>query len=114
VSFGIRRVAVTTDSGGDFAASFHTYGTLHGVFVEVGDLSTPDVTISDEVRSVDLLAVSGVAADTFYQLSSQLQGDDGADLTGAFGAPAVLGSLSITVAGGGNAKSGTITCLIDR
>lgn len=114
MSFGIRRIAVTTDPSGDFSASFHVYGTLHGVMVEKGDLSTPDVTISDDIRGVELLAVTGLAADAFYQLSSQLQGDDGADLTGAFGPPAIMGSLVVEVAGGGNAKSGTITCLIDK
>jgi hypothetical protein len=110
----MRRIAVTTDASGDFSATFHVYGTLHGVFVELGDLSTPDITISDDVREVDLLDVSGVAADTFYQLSSQLQGDDGSDLTGAFGPPAIMGSLLVEVAGGGNAKSGTISCLISK
>lgn len=114
MSFGIRRIAVTTDASGDFTASYHLYGTLHGVNVELGDLSTPDITISDDVRAVEVLAVTGLAADEFYQLSAQMQGDDGADLTGAFGAPAIMGSLLVEVAGGGNAKSGTISLLISK
>jgi hypothetical protein len=111
---GIRRIAVTTDSAGDFTRTVHLYGTLVAVRIQVGDLSTPDVTITDDLREVDVLTVTGVAADTFYQLSAQLQGDDGADLTGAFGPVAIWGSLTVTVAGGGDTKSGTITCITDR
>lgn len=114
MSFGIRRIAVTTDPSGDFSATFHAYGTLHGVNIELGDLSTPDVTISDANREVELLAVTGLAASAFYQLSSQMQGDDGEDLTGAFGAPVITGSLLVEVAGGGATKSGTITLLINK
>jgi hypothetical protein len=114
MTMGIRRIAVTTAADGSFSQTVNLFGRLHGVRVELGDLSTPDITITDENRSVDLLAVTGLAADAFYQLSAQLQGDDGADLTGAFGPPTVLGLMSITVAGGGNAKSGTITCLTER
>lgn len=114
MSFGIRRIAVTTDPSGDFTTSVHLYGTLHAVNVELGDLSTPDITLSDDGREVDVLTVTGLATDKFYQLGAQLQGDDGVDLTGAFGAPAITGSLKLTVAGGGATKSGTVTCLVSR
>jgi hypothetical protein len=114
MTMGIRRIAVTTAADGTFSRTVNLFGTLHAVRVEKGDLSTPDITITDEVRSVDLLTVTGLAADAFYQLSAQLQGDDGSDLTGAFGPPAVLGLMTVAVAGGGDTKSGTITCLTER
>ena len=114
MSFGIRRIAITTDGAGAFTTTVHLYGTLHAVNVELGNLSTPDITLTDDGRAVDVLAVSGLATSTFYQLAVQLQGDDGQDLVGAFGPPAITGSLKLTVAGGGATTSGTVTCLVSR
>lgn len=47
-------------------------------------------------------------------LGTQLQGDDGADLVGAFGSPVVLDRIQIAVAAADASTTGRLVLLIER
>jgi hypothetical protein len=92
-------------------------GQLLAIEVLIGDLSTPDIDVTDDTYSKTFLSVDGVAADTVYYPSEFLQAADasttslvGTSMKGA--APAVcMGNLKTVVTGGGANKTGHIKFL---
>jgi hypothetical protein len=108
----LKRINVLTDPSGDFTYENVFRGRIEAVVIQVGDLSTPDIAISDGVYNLSVLNLTGVAADARYQPAVAVQDDTGADITGAYAAPAIFGTLKVVVAGGGNAKSGTIDLMV--
>jgi len=110
-----RRVAIVTDGTGVASATVRAGGLkLLAIEVELGTLSTPDIAITDEPSTRELLSVAGLAADAHYTCGVQLQDTDGTNLTGAFGVPIVTGRIEIAVTGGGAAKSGNVTLVMER
>jgi hypothetical protein len=108
-------VPLTTDSGGAASRDVRMGSCqLLAVKVEVGDLSTPDITLTDEPSGNELLAVTGVASDTVYTLAAAVQGSDGDDVSGAYAPPMVLGRIHVAVAGGGNTKTGRLVLVVNR
>ena len=101
-------VAVDTDAGGEFTYERRMAGVVMGIAIDVGDLDTPDIAISDGVWDTEILTLSGLAADATYIPLVQAQGDDGVDITDALAHPVIFGSLKIEVTGGGANKTGTI------
>lgn len=108
-------VPLTTASDGTAARDVRMGSCqLLAVKVELGDLSTPDITLTDEPTGTELLAVTGVAADTLYTLAAAVQGSDGEDVSGAYAPPMVLGRIHVAVAGGGDTKTGRLVLVVNR
>jgi hypothetical protein len=101
-------VAVKTDAAGDFEREVAIRGQLVAVKVEKGDLSTPDLEITDEPTGTNLLTVAAIAASAIYY--PQVATNDPADGTAgdAFVSPVVFGKAKVVVSGAGDTKSGTI------
>lgn len=108
----IRTIHVLTDGTGAFSQDIAYRGQLIAVQVATGDLSTPDLDITDEPSGTNLLSVNAIAEDTTYY--PMVASSDITDGTAGDGwqAPAVFGRLTVAVTGGGNAKSGTIKLLL--
>jgi hypothetical protein len=82
---------------------------LRMIRVELGTLSTPDITITEQPINKTILGVAGLATDKDY-LPTILGGDaSGVDVGGAGLSVPVLGRLQIDTAGAGVSTSGEIT-----
>ena len=101
-----------TSSGGAFSIDVNLPGKVQAVGLAIGNLSTPDVAITDLLTGAGIFAKTGIAASGRWQPKIVAQGTDGDDLdTGgdvAYDAPTCFGNLHIVVAGGGDTKSGTL------
>lgn len=108
----MRTIRVVTSAGGAFSAEIAHRGKLEAVQVEIGDLSTPDLAISDEPFGTNLLTVAGIADDAVYY--PQVATTDPSDGTTGddFTSPGVFGRLAIAITGGGATKSGYIRLLL--
>jgi hypothetical protein len=114
----VRRVRVgPTASNGTFSAVVRTPGEILGIFLDLGDLSTPDLDVTDTLTAESLLSVDGVASDTVYKPRDLAQTAAGADLAAAAGPPAVdnvytpfvcYGTLTVAVTGAGANKHGDV------
>jgi len=90
-------------------------GALRCVAVDLGDgptaLSTPDVSIEDTFDETVLFADTGIAANArYYPTTNDPNSTTGQD----YPAPIILQRATVTVAGGGDTKSGTITLFVER
>lgn len=86
---------------------------IHLVRLELGTLSTPDITITEQPGNKTLLSVTAVAADTDW-LPSDLASTaaaGGADVAGAALPVPVLDRIQINVTGGGNTLTGRLIFL---
>lgn len=115
----IKTVFIRTDESGDFSWERSFTGTIRAIEFQVGDLSTPDIDITDDTYSLSFLSVNGVAVDTVYFPSTFLMAADGttAALVGTAmkgAAPATcLGVLKVVVSGGGDTKRGRVRIVYD-
>lgn len=107
----IRLITVTTDADGEYTLERRLAGVVKAIAVDLGDLDTPDVAISDGVWDTEILTLAALAADAIYYPLAQAHDEDGADITGAFVPVAIVGSLKIEVTGGGANKTGYIRVL---
>lgn len=112
----VRSISIRTDASGAYTYTRAFKGVIHGIEVLVGDLSTPDVDITDDDYSLTFLSVNGVAADTIYFPSEFLQDNAGTDVevttsTKAATAAICMGTLKVAVTGGGDTKRGRINIL---
>lgn len=120
MSFTRKTISVTTDGTGAFSSTYHIGGgILHAVSLELGDLSTPDLDITDTFGSnTVLLSVNGVASDTRWQLGTKLQDSTGADASSdggdVYGPPVVMERVLVEITGGGANKSGTVRLYMTR
>lgn len=113
----VRRVNVVTAADGTFSQEVRVPGEILGVFLDIGTLSTPDLTITDKLSAKDILNVDAVAASTQYRPKALAQSVAGVDLAAAAGPPVVAnewepvvcyGIATVAVAGAGDTKSGTV------
>lgn len=113
----VRRVPITTAADGSASKTVRCPGEIEGILVVLGDLSTPDIAISDHLSAKSVLSVSGLAATTAYRPRALAQTTAGANIAAAAGPPVVnnvyapvvcYGELDIAITGGGDTKSGTI------
>jgi len=114
----VKTIGITTNAAGAFDQNFRLTGQVVAIAIDTGDLSTPDITLSDLATGTTVLAVTGLAADAVYHPKRLAQlNTTGADIVAAAGPPAVdnvydspvvLGTLRVLVAGAGDTKSGTI------
>lgn len=112
----IKTIFIRTDTNGDYTWEREFQGVIHAIEVEVGDLSTPDIDLTDDTYSVTFLSVNGLAADAVYYPGEFLQGPDGTDLAAGTSIKAgtssvCMGVLKLVVAGGGSVKRGRVTIL---
>lgn len=107
----IRVITVTTDADGEFTLERRLAGIVKGIAIDVGDLDTPDIDISDGVWDTVILSVDGLAADAIYQPVIAANGTNGVTIADTYLPPPIFGSLKIEVTGGGANKTGTIRVL---
>lgn len=113
----VKQIGILTDTNGDFVKDVKLQGKVLAVALVIGDLSTPDVTLTDTLTGEAIFAKTGIAATDTWQPRRLLQSAAGVDLAAAAGPPAIaneygptvcLGQLHVVVAGGGSIKSGTL------
>lgn len=117
-----RMVRVKTGGTGAFTERFHVGGkVLRVIEVAVGDLSTPDIDITQEPASESVLSVNGLAADARYYPQVAGQDSSGVDISvpvddggsgtsnvGPFVSPYITDDVEVAITGGGANKSGSI------
>jgi hypothetical protein len=110
----IKRIFVRTAADGSFTYERSFRAKINAIEFQIGDLSTPDIDITDDTYSVTFLSVNGVAADTVYRPSQFLQAADGTDAalvgTAMKGATAAvcMGVLKVAITGAGDTKRGEV------
>lgn len=108
----IKRVPVTTLADGSFSQDIHVTGQVEAVFVSLGNLSTPDISITDLMTAKVVLAKTGLATSKLYQTKTVVQkASDGTNLSDLDDVP-VFGHLNVAIAGGGDKASGTIYIMV--
>jgi hypothetical protein len=107
----VKTVVVETDAAGAFTYERRMAGVVKAVAIDLGTLTTPDVTITDGTWGTSILAVTAVAADTIYRPVVAAQDTAGSAIASTYTEPAILGTLKIVVAGGGANFAGTIRLL---
>ena len=115
----VKTVNIRTAADGSYSWERLFRGTIRAIEFQIGDLSTPDIDITDETYTLTLLSVNGVAASTVYYPSTFLEAADGTTaalvgtaMKGATAAP-VMGVLKVAITGGGDTKSGKVIILYD-
>ncbi len=110
-----KTVPINTNASGDATATVRAGGCrLHAIDVALGDLDTPDITITEEPQGTSILGLTGLAVSGRYLPVVVGQDDAGADVSGSAVAPVILTRIQVVVAGGGNKKSGELTLLLER
>lgn len=112
----VKTIFIRTAANGTYTYERNFKGVIHALEFQIGDLSTPDIDVTDDTYSKSFLSVNGVAADTVYYPGGFLDADTGSDLevdTGVkAGSPAVcMGVLTVAVTGGGDTKRGKLIVL---
>lgn len=112
-------LALTTDGAGAASGTVAITGALgggllHAVYVDIGTLSTPDITITDTQTGAAILTISAVAASGRYQPRSALHDATGSAIASAYGAAPVGGSVTVVIAGGGATLTGTVYLYVER
>jgi hypothetical protein len=87
---------------------------LRMIRVELGTLSTPDITITEQPNNKTILGVSALATDKDYLPTILGAGSNGADVAGAALPAPILGRLQIAIAGAGVSTSGEITLFYEH
>jgi hypothetical protein len=115
----VRTITIRTAADGSFTYERSFRGTIRALELQLGDLSTPDIDVTDDTYSKSFLSVNGVAADTVYFPSEFLEAADGTSAalvgTAMKGATAAvcMGVLKVAVTGGGDTKRGRLVVLYD-
>jgi hypothetical protein len=113
----VKQVSVRTAADGSFTWERAFKGVIHAIEFDIGDLSTPDIDVTDDTYSLSFLSVNGVAVDTVYFPSTALMAADGTTAalagTGMKGmSPAVCaGVLKIVITGAGDTKRGKVNII---
>ena len=104
--------SLTTDGSGDASEDLVVAGVIRKIFIDLGTLTTPNVTIIDKDTGETILGVTGVAADTPYQVKILAKGTDGANLSAIYTLPCAT-TVTITIASGGVTKTGEVEFYLD-
>jgi hypothetical protein len=110
-----KSVTLTTDGAGAASTTVSLRGmaALRCIDFQIGDLSTPDIDITDEPTGTVALSVNGVAADTRYVPTILGTDNAGANVVGAAVPFVVMGGLLIAITGGGATKTGHFQILYE-
>lgn len=107
-------VVLATDAAG--ACTVRTpalAGHVLAYHLAIGTLEgTTDLTVTEADTGAVLLTLTDAAASMHLRAGVPLHDETGQD-TGAVGPPAVVGPLTITVAGGGDTKAGSLDIDLD-
>lgn len=107
-----KSVPITTDASGNATVTVRAGGLLlRAIRVELGTLSTPDFTITEQPSGNAIIAVAAVAADTTLYPSVLADDASGVDITGAAMPYPVFDRIQVAVAGGGNTLTGRLIFL---
>lgn len=113
----IKRVTLTTDGAGAYAGDVRVTGEIMSIGLLIGDLSTPDLAVTDKATGKSILAKAGIAADAHYHPRVLSQDAVGVDIAAAAGPPVinnvytpvtVFGEIHVTLTGAGATKTGTL------
>lgn len=116
----VKRIFIRTAANGSYTWSRPFRGVIHSIEVKKGDLSTPDIDVTDATYSKTFLSVDGVAADTVYYPSTAQMGaagtalnasDESGVIVGSYGPAICMGVLTVAVTGAGDTKSGEVVIL---
>lgn len=113
----VKTITVRTAADGHYTWQRYFTGVIDAIELEIGDLSTPDLAVTDDTHTLNILTVTGVAATTVYYPSTFLEAADGTTAalvgTGMKGATSrpFIGVLKIAVTGAGDTKTGHIRIL---
>ncbi len=115
----VKTVFIRTAADGSYTWARAFKGKINAIEFVIGDLSTPDIDVTDATYSKTFLSVNGVAADTMYLPSDFLQAADastaalvGTAMKGATEA-VCMGVLTVAITGGGDTKRGRVNILFD-
>jgi len=115
----VKTVSIRTNPSGAYTWTRAFTGTIRAIEIQIGDLSTPDIAITEEDYEDDILVLTGVAASAVHFPSRFLEAADGTNtalvgtaMKGATAFP-VLGTLQVAVTGAGDTKTGKIRILYD-
>jgi hypothetical protein len=110
-----KTIFIRTDGTGAYTWERNFQAVILGIEVQLGDLSTPDIDITDDTYSTSFLSVDGLAADAAYFPGNWLEADTGSPLednsTQMAGPAVCMGVLKVVVTGGGDTKRGRIVIL---
>lgn len=113
----IRKITLTTDAAGALDTVANVTGEIISVGLLIGDLSTPDLTLTDKLTAKSIVTKAGIAADVHYHPRVLAQHSDATDVAAAAGPPVlnenyvpvtVFGKLRIQLSGAGDTKTGTL------
>lgn len=115
MSFKRKIVTLTTDASGDASTTISVRGAavVRCIDFDIGDLSTPDIDITDEPSGTVLLSADAVSASARYVPTILGTDNAGANVAGAGMAFPIMGGLQVVIAGGGDTKTGTFTLLYE-
>jgi len=115
VSLQVKSVPIVTAADGSATVTVRAGGVvIRAIRVELGTLSTPDFTITEQPGNTGILAVAGVAADGTYYPTVLADNASGVDVVGAGLAIPVYDRIQIVVAGGGDTKTGRLIFLLEH
>jgi hypothetical protein len=115
MSIQVKSVPIVTDGSGDALNTVRAGGViLRQIRIELGTLTTPDITITEEPEGTSILALTGLNADKTVTPLVVGQDDAGEDIVGSAAALPVYSRIQIQTAGGGNAKTGRVVFLLER
>lgn len=117
----IKTIFLRTDSSGDYTWERSFKGAIHALEFQIGDLSTPDIDVTDDTYSVTFLSVNGVSSDTVYPIATAKVASTGSaidalstgDTVGVYGPAICMGVLKVVISGGGDTKRGRLVVLYD-
>lgn len=115
----VKSISIRTDGSGAYTYTRAFKGQILGIELEIGDLSTPDIDVTDSAHTKTFLSVDGVAASTTWNLGAALLSSAGVAVdadpdtaaVGAFAPPICMGTLVVAVTGAGASKRGKINIL---
>lgn len=117
----IYSTALTTDGAGAASAVVPMEGALnagllHAVYVDIGTWAAGgvDITITDTQTGLALLTLTNLAASGRYMPRAALHDTAGNAIASAYGAAPVGYAVSIAVAQGGAAATGTVYLYVER
>lgn len=113
----VKQIGIITDTNGDFVVDAHLTGEIIAIGLVIGDLSTPDITVTDTLTGESVFVKTGIAANDTWTPRRLATSAAGVDLAAAAGPPAidnvyvpttVFRGVHVVVAGAGSIKSGTL------
>jgi hypothetical protein len=114
MSVQTKSIPIVTSAGGAVSVTVRGGCILRKVRVELGTLTTPDITITDEPSGDEILVVAGLATDESYLPARPAHDDAGAEIEGSATPWVIETRLLIAIAGGGASKTGEITLVYER